>query len=48
METEIFVESLGSVWLGLVDINNLPLLISSLLVGINNNLLSFFILSTIN
>jgi hypothetical protein len=48
METEFLVESLGSEWLGLVNIDNLPLLVSSLLISINDNSLSFFILSTIN
>jgi hypothetical protein len=48
VETVFLVESLGSEWLGLIDIDNLPFLISSLLIAVNNDSLSFLILSTIN
>jgi len=48
MESEFLVETLSSNLFSLVNIDDLPLLVSSLLVSINDNSLSFIILSAIN
>jgi hypothetical protein len=48
VESEFFVESLGSELLSLVNIDDLPFLISSLLISVNNNCLSFIILGSCN
>jgi len=46
METEVFVETLSLVSLGLIEINDLPLLMSTFVVTPNTNWVSFFILSS--
>jgi hypothetical protein len=48
VESEFLVETLSSDLFSLVNINDLPLLISSLLVSVNNNCLSFVILGSSN
>jgi hypothetical protein len=48
MESKLFIESFGPDWFGLVKIDNFPSLISSLLVSVNDNSLSFNILGSIN
>jgi hypothetical protein len=52
MESELLVEALGSSLLSLVNVDNLPSLVSVLVVvsisGANSNLLAFIILGLVN
>jgi hypothetical protein len=46
METEVFVESLGLDWTSFVKVDDSPSLMSSVIVTIDTNCLSFSILGT--
>jgi hypothetical protein len=48
MESEFLVQSLGLKFSSLVKIDNLPLLVESISLCMNNNLGSFFILRVVN
>jgi len=48
MESEFLVQSLGLKFISLVKIDNLPLLVESISLCMNNNLGTFFILGVVN